>query len=357
MKQRTNTARWIESAGRWQINVQLDGRRRTFTSAKPGRTGQREANAKADAWLDDGIERVRRIAELAEAYLEDCKIRTSLSNYRGEEYRCRVWIIPNIGHIKLTNLSDQTLQRVITVAYSKGMSEKTLKNIRATLAALCKFGRRSRWMVFRPEEISIPKGAKKGKRTILQPEHLVTLFSVDTTLWRGKRVKDPNINAYRLQVATGLRPGELLGLMKGDRRGNVVSVQRSINVLGEITAGKNDNARRRITLTTTAQSIWDAQAAESDGIYLFPGLKEQTYRRQFERYCQSNGLPHVTAYELRHTFVSVVQTLPEGWVKSLVGHSRDMDTFGTYGHTITGQDDAIAARVQAVFDDILRTAK
>ena len=48
---RTNTAKWIESAHRWQINVQKDGVRKTFVSAKPGRTGQREANAKADAWL------------------------------------------------------------------------------------------------------------------------------------------------------------------------------------------------------------------------------------------------------------------------------------------------------------------
>lgn len=35
---RTNTAKWIESAHRWQINVQKDGVRKTFTSAKPGRT-------------------------------------------------------------------------------------------------------------------------------------------------------------------------------------------------------------------------------------------------------------------------------------------------------------------------------
>lgn len=37
---RTNTAKWIESRGRWQINVQKDGIRKTFVSSKPGRTGQ-----------------------------------------------------------------------------------------------------------------------------------------------------------------------------------------------------------------------------------------------------------------------------------------------------------------------------
>lgn len=38
-----------------QIKMQKDGVRRTFTSTKAGRTGQREANRKADAWLDEGI--------------------------------------------------------------------------------------------------------------------------------------------------------------------------------------------------------------------------------------------------------------------------------------------------------------
>ena len=53
MGKRTNTARW--TGKHWRIDVQSNGRRRSFYSAKPGRTGQREANAKADAWLDDGI--------------------------------------------------------------------------------------------------------------------------------------------------------------------------------------------------------------------------------------------------------------------------------------------------------------
>ena len=355
MGKRVNSAVWLEKYRRWQINVQKDGQRKTFYSSTPGRSGQRECQAKADAWLDDGIDtKAKRVEDVVEAYLEDCKARTSLSNYRGEEYRCRCWVLPQIGKLKLDNLGEQQLQKVITAAYAAGKSEKTLKNIRATLMALCKFARRSRWTTFRPEEISIPKGAKKGQRTILQPEDLVKLFSIDTTLYRGKVIRDHLINAYRLQVATGLRPGEMLGLMKSDRRGNVVAIQRSINVLGEITTGKNDNALRSITLTPTALAIWEAQEQETGSIYLFPGLLEQTYRKSFARYCKSNGLPHVTPYELRHTFVSMIQSLPEGWVKDLVGHSRSMDTFGTYGHTITGQGDMIAAKVQAVFDDILK---
>lgn len=47
MGRRTNTATW--NGKRWRIDVQKDGARKSFYSSKPGRTGQREANAKADA--------------------------------------------------------------------------------------------------------------------------------------------------------------------------------------------------------------------------------------------------------------------------------------------------------------------
>ena len=65
MGKRTNTAAWLPNQQRWQINVQKNGVRRSFTSSKPGRTGQREANAKADAWLDDGISNTRMLVEAA----------------------------------------------------------------------------------------------------------------------------------------------------------------------------------------------------------------------------------------------------------------------------------------------------
>ena len=70
MGMRTNTAQWLPNQNRWQIKVQKDGVRKTFTSAKPGRTGQREANAKADAWLDEGIcSTTKRCLEVWNEYL------------------------------------------------------------------------------------------------------------------------------------------------------------------------------------------------------------------------------------------------------------------------------------------------
>ena len=61
---RTNTAKWVESAQRWQINVQKDGKRKTFTSTKPGRTGSHRGDALKQARESAGMS-MRQLAEKA----------------------------------------------------------------------------------------------------------------------------------------------------------------------------------------------------------------------------------------------------------------------------------------------------
>lgn len=53
--------------------------------------------------------------------------------------------------------------------------------------------------------------------------------------------------------------------------------------------------------------------------------------------------------------MSVVKTLPAGEVKPLVGHSEDMDTFGIYGHALTGDAENTARAVNGVFLRLLKT--
>lgn len=118
MGKRTNTAVWMEKYNRWQVNVQKDGTRKSFTSSKPGRTGQREANAKADAWLDDGIENPnRRVSDLLDEYLRNKEEKTSFSNYRKEKYHVESYIRPAIGSKKISSLNNYDLQEILDKAF------------------------------------------------------------------------------------------------------------------------------------------------------------------------------------------------------------------------------------------------
>ena len=55
--------------------------------------------------------------------------------------------------------------------------------------------------------------------------------------------------------------------------------------------------------------------------------------------------------------MSVVQVLPEGIVKKLVGHSQSMDTWGTYAHIMDGQQTDTALRLESTFRAILSSQK
>ena len=266
MGKRTNTAAWLPNQQRWQINVQKNGVRRSFTSSKPGRTGQREANAKADAWLDDGISNTRMLVEAAyPQWIGELKLTTSRSNWEPIQSRWNVWVRPVIGRRRVGDLTEQQLQAIINKGFAGGLSKKYLSNMCTDLTMFCKWLRLSKMSTLRPEELHVPKGARSKEKEILQPEDLRTLFEVDTTILDGKLIEDPYVNAYRFSVVTGLRPGELIGLSWKDVKGGRVKIRRAINTRGEETRGKNDNAVRAFALTDSAAAILQAQKKLTGG--------------------------------------------------------------------------------------------
>ena len=244
---------------------------------------------------------------------------------------------------------------MIDKAYSeKHLAAKTLAGIRTDLAAFIKFCRREKVTSLIPEELTIPASAKRPQKRIVQPHDLIKLMNIETTLYRGKPSFEPYIHAYRLEVLTGLRPGEINGLEWPDIVGREIHLQRAKNSYKEITQGKNENAVRRIVLSDLAYKELEAQRQlTGDGVSVFDITSLAAYRTHWDRYLKSNGMEKTTPYELRHTFVSIAKKLPEGMVKSLVGHSQSMDTFGIYGHDVDGEANDTAQRVNGLFVDIL----
>ena len=84
---RTNTAKWDEKTKRWKIYVQKDNVRKTFYSSVKGKEGQREANAKADNWLDNNIiDTNLKIKIAAEKYMSELRLTTSKGHWYQYEY-------------------------------------------------------------------------------------------------------------------------------------------------------------------------------------------------------------------------------------------------------------------------------
>ena len=180
------------------------------------------------------------------------------------------------------------------------------------------------------------------------------LFNSDKTTYRGEVCTDPYIHAYRFIVLTGLRPGELLGLRWSDIAGRVIKLQRAVNIYGEVTQGKNRNAVRALAVSTMALRELEQQKELTESQSSVFGISNQALLCDYwHRYIAYNHIAPCSLYELRHTFVSVAKKLPEGMVKSLVGHSENMDTFGTYGHALDGEASEVAAAIDKIFSGIL----
>lgn len=361
---RRSEAIWIESKSYWQIKVQHDGVRKAFTSSQKGRKGKHEAEAKADKWLEEGTSDMRFDAAW-ETFLQYKKTHTGTSNWKQLECYGRMYILPNIKNVKLDSITPVKWQSCIDCAYAKGLSKRTCGNIRAAISAFVVHARRERWTISPIEEgdLIVPKDAPVGKRSILQPDDLKLLFTESTIQKNGRPSPSHYIHAWRFMVLTGLRRGELCGLRNEDIQDNVVHIQRSINEQLELTRGKNDNANRWFVLSTTASQILSEQKEHlrKCGIispWVFPDkFGEQTNPKHLYEYWRTYRDQHgikSSLHELRHTFISAVKTqMPLPLLKSLVGHSESMDTYGVYGHQMDGEMLETANIIDDVFSRIL----
>lgn len=358
MSSRTNTAKWDDKRKVWRIVVQREGVVKNFTSSKPGRTGQREANKKADDWLDGVLPDKRlKVKEAYEKYKQDQLGRRSTVTDKDIVSKGDNWILPYIGTRYLDRLTLGDLQEILDNADRQGKSRKTIRNIRGRLSHFFRYCRQHGWTQLRTDDLTVSEHAPVKQKQILQKDALYVLFTSSVTTLRGRKVQDDYINAYRLQVLCGLRPGELLGLKWSDISDGIIHLQRSINYYGEVTSGKNDNAVRPIVLNGLMREILHDQQLLTNGQeYVFANIAtEQTYLKRWHRYCETNELPRMTVYELRHTFVSIsASVLSEGAVKSLVGHSQNMDTFGIYGHDVQGDGEKAAQALEERFAQLIR---
>ncbi|MEG1758757.1 MAG: hypothetical protein RR235_09975, partial [Oscillospiraceae bacterium] len=95
---RKNEAAWVDSRKRWQINVQSDGERKTFSSSTSGKKGKIEAERKADRWMESHLaDENCRINILFDKYYEKLKLTTSKSHYLQYEKYIRLYAKPIIG--------------------------------------------------------------------------------------------------------------------------------------------------------------------------------------------------------------------------------------------------------------------
>ena len=353
------TPKWNKTKKLWIIQGQKNGIKKSFYSSTPGTAGKREVVAKYDEWIEFGLDSSITVAKCVELWLEDIEARLGRSNtYMTAEQYTRLYVLPALGKCKMNKLTLRDWQSILNNSkpiskHTASLSRKTLLNMRGVLVGLHKFAYINYYCDEWRGSLYIPQGHKKGEREILQPEDIARLFE-PSPLWYWP--------AFCVMLLCGLRPGEALGLHEKDVRDHALYIRRAVNDHGEVTEGKNENARRIVPLPPMAESIIREtiernHAANFGTPWVFCGYNgeqpnQNTMRKHWNRLKAERDLPG-TVYSLRHTFVSIVSSqthLAEGTIRQLVGHSESMDTFGTYKHAVRGELETAADVINLTFE-------
>lgn len=347
-----NAPKW--DGKRWRIRVMKEGRSFSFSSSVPGPKGRREVLKKYDQWYYGEASGEKTVGRVAHEFLEDVKARRGETSeaYTQYERYIRLYIAPRIAQKKICKVTLRDWQSVINEASgsNKPLSEKTLKNLRGIIKGIIKFGYEDYQCELLRGDLYIPKGHSRKEKEILQKDDVKRLFE-PSDLWYH--------NLFLLGCLTGMRPGELLGLKVSDINNDIITIRRAVNAAGQITEGKNENARRVIPIGTMTREILDKTIKRNEEyklhtewIFCSPdGSKgnQSSMRNHWLKLKAERNLPG-SVYSLRHTFISMMKNvLPEQSIKDIVGHSVSMTTFETYGHFVDGDQKRAAEVIDLTF--------
>ena len=275
-------------------------------------------------------------------------------------YERRIYqhITPALGQIQLGKLTTADIQKFYadlkkngrlfrTELYGEGLSDQTVRGIHTTLhAALDKAVEEN--LIFRnPSDGCQLPSAKPREMKVLTPEEIQRLLI--------QAREDGCYELLLLELSTGLRRGELLGLKWSDINfeSRTLEVKRQIqrvNGMIQETALKTHNVYRKILLPSETVEILKqykaGQTIESE--YVFPSptggiMEPDCARKMLKRVLQRAGLDEMRFHDLRHTFATLalqngvdVKTL-----SGILGHYSAGFTLDTYAHvTAQMQEDA-----------------
>lgn len=324
--------------GRTQAEVKEKLKRAIEDSAKldMSKVGQYTVGQWMDVWFDNYAK---------------IKVRpSSHQTYRGyiENH-----IKPNIGSIPLNKLTSLELQmlykkllgngrveRIESKKQPKGLSAKTVRNINQIISSALNLAIEQKLILTNPADAcALPKLEHREMKTL--PVEQLTSFL--------REAKESGVfEMYYIELATGLRRGELLGLKWSDidlEHGSL-RVQRQIaRIDGEIVEAplKTKNAYRTLLLSADAIDVLKTQKKKcGTSPYVFPSptggpISPDSVLHMLHRVLKRAGLPKVRFHDLRHTFATLA--LQNGvdikTVSGMLGHFSAGFTLDTYAHVTT----------------------
>ena len=283
------------------------------------------------------------------------------------ENHIRLHIIPAIGKVRLSELLPEHVDRLTTTLLKKALSPKSIKNIRGTLRAALEQARKRGHINRNVVELTEGPRVRRREKRVLAPADIRQLFQAVLTHRLAA--------LYILDVATGLRKGELLGIRLRDLELDEQLLQVRVQLQRDRVTGKlslrelkTEGGQRVIALPEGVVKLLQAHLANREAEKKTAGrswresgllfttelgapLDGDNVLRTFQWLVRQAGLPHMTMHDLRHAhsnFMAMLNIHPKVAQRQL-GHSNISTTMDIYTHVT---DDG-TRQVAAKFDQLL----
>ena len=377
--------------GEGNLRKRKDGRwEGRYTAGRDPDTGKAiyknvlgKTQAEAKAKLKQAIEEAKgldaskagryTVGEWMEVWFEHyAKVKVRPSSHQTYRGYIDNHIKPNIGKIQLEKLTSLELQkfykrllekgrvnRIESRKQSKGLSAKTVRNIHQIISSAMQLAREQNLIIGNPAEgCALPRLEHREMKT-LPVEQLQSFL---------REAKDSDVfELYYLELATGLRRGELLGLKWEDidlERGDLRVKRQIARINGEVVEAplKTKNAYRTLPLAADTIDVLEAQKKKAeDSPWVFPSptgdpISPDSVLHMLHRVLKRAGLPRVRFHDLRHTFATLA--LQNGvdvkTVSGMLGHFSAGFTLDTYAHVTTASQRQAAKTMGGILSGSLR---
>ena len=278
----------------------------------------------------------------------------------------------NIGKIPLEKLTSLELQKLYKKLLekgrvdrlesrhrAKGLSPKTVRNIHQIISSAMKLAQEQKLIVGNPAEgCALPR---------LEHREMQTLPVEQLQSFLGEAKESGVFELYYLELATGLRRGELLGLKWEDidlERGDLRVKRQIARINGEVVEAplKTKNAYRTLPLAEDTVSVLLEQKKKvGSSPWVFPSpiggpLSPDSVLHMLHRVLKRAGLPGLRFHDLRHTFATLA--LQNGvdvkTVSGMLGHFSAGFTLDTYAHATTASQRQAAKTMGGILSGSLQ---
>ena len=306
------------------------------------------------------------VGQWMDVWFENCaKVKVRPSSHQTYRGYIDHHIKPYIGDIPLGKLTTLDLQQLYKKLLSggrvertesekqpKGLSPKTVRNINQVISSALTFAKEQKLIISNPTD-----GCSLSK---LEHREMKTLTAEQLQSFLQEAKESGVYEMYYIELATGLRRGELLGLKweNIDLEGGTIHVRRQVaRINGEIVEAplKTKNSYRTVSIGTDAVGILMQQKEKSHSEYVFPSptggpISPDSVLHMLHRVLKRAGLPKVRFHDLRHTFATLA--LQNGvdvkTVSGMLGHYSAGFTLDTYAHVTTAAQRQAANTMEIV---------